>query len=441
MTKVADVIKNNAVQAIGILWLAQAFAGVFGFAAEAILARSLSTTEYGALAVAMKSINLISPLAAFGVGAYWLRCFGKEGWTGFRWIPGSLRLVYLSTLITLTGLIVWAWLGGPDPTVRPLLFWLSGFVIAQAALGLASAAFQLQNQYGRLAAWHVIPHLGRLAVALVALCLGLSIDFVAQGYLLTALFTLGCSAVVIARFARGKVFLYGHGKPPERLTSASATPGMFEVAHGTWPFALAGVFYLVYFQSDLIILAYMRGPDSSAIYNVAVVVLTAVYMLPSVIYQKFLLPHLHRWAEHDRKRFFQVYHVGNGLMLASGIIIGASLALVGPWLITTIFGINYVGAGGVLAVLCIGIPFHFLASSVGATLVTGEHMRKKVWCQGAVAVINVGLNLLLIPQFGVYGAAIATAVSEAALLVIYFSVARRQVFSSKTLRGETTECK
>src|SRR3546814_3949865 len=62
----------------------------------------------------------------------------------------------------------------------------------------------------------------------------------------------------------------------------------------------------------------------------------------------------------------------------------------------------------ILSILAIGIPIRFIATSVGSLLVSGRNMRNKSYIMGVVAVINLGSNALLIPVYGLYGAAIST---------------------------------
>lgn len=197
----------------------------------------------------------------------------------------------------------------------------------------------------------------------------------------------------------------------------------------TWPFGLATIFHLVYFQSDIILLKYINGDEAAGVYNVAFTVMAAVYLFPSVIYQKFLLPKMHRWANHDRKRFYQVYRQGNIAMLVLGVV--AMLAIWGTafWAIPLLFGAEYRQSFVVINILAVCAPVVFVASSVGATLVTQEHMVRKVKYMGIVAVLNVVLNFTLIPGFGAVGAAVATVISNLVLLVIYYVAAQCLVFA------------
>ena len=58
-------------------------------------------------------------------------------------------------------------------------------------------------------------------------------------------------------------------------------------------------------------------------------------------------------------------------------------------------------------------------------------MKVKVKYMAVVAIINILLNLFLIPRFDLRGAAIATVVSNLLLLSLYFYGAQRLVFKNK----------
>src|SRR5690606_31615279 len=123
--------------------------------------------------------------------------------------------------------------------------------------------------------------------------------------------------------------------------------------------------------------------------NVAFAVMAAVFLVPSVVHQKYLLPKMHRWAEHDRDRFLSAYRLGNGATLALGVVMAVAVYLVAPVAIPLVFGQDFAAATAVIAILCVAIPGRYLATSVGAVLVTQDNMRRKVWLMGLTAAVNV----------------------------------------------------
>lgn len=352
-----------------------------------------------------------------------------------RWLPGSLRFIGCSTVMILVMLVCWAILGPHDIKSGMILVVLTFHVLGQCSVELVSSRLQLEECYLKLALWQTLPHLSRLIVVMLLAYAAtnlLSAQSAAYSYAAVA-FVFFVSAVgLLFRLYRGSFELKGHKVPekPDALNNPDV-PGMFQVAAQSWPFGVAGLFHLIYFQSDIILLRYMTTAEVAGVYNVAFTIMVAVYLLPGVIYQKFLLPKIHRWAHNDRARFYQVYRQGNIAMLILGLLAMVAIWLLAPWGVVFLFGQNYHKAVDLLMILAVSAPVLFVASSVGATLVTQEHMKAKVKYMGTVAGINIVLNFLLIPPYGANGAAVATIISNMALLAIYYFFAEKIIFKKK----------
>lgn len=424
------------------MWFGSLAGAGLAFIAQVVLARELTPAGYGLFASALATITLLVPLAEFGVRGFWLKAFGVEGWGAVRWLTPSFRFVILSTTVTLLLLAGWAAFGPHDASFRWLLYWLLPVVFGYLFVELVSGKLQLEERYKALALWRLLPHLARLLLVLVIVFSTtgeVGIGTIASAYTLVALTVMIAGFAELRGMAQGRFTLKGHPKSSgtENMlqTTASSLVRVSDVARQAWPFALSGVFYLVYYQSPVILLKYLTSDEAAGFYNVAFTIMAAVYLLPSAIYQRFLLPKYNRWANHDRSRFLEVYRVGNGSMLLLGVLTAGSMLLLVPWIIPLVFGMAYHEAIGLLAILALCAPIRFLGASIGATLLTQEHMRRKVGYMGTVAVINVLLNLLIIPLYGAQGAVVSTLLSEVTLLALYLLAVRRHVFGSDAWRG------
>jgi O-antigen/teichoic acid export membrane protein len=115
-------------------------------------------------------------------------------------------------------------------------------------------------------------------------------------------------------------------------------------------------------------------------------------------------------------------------MLVLGILSMLGLWLVGPFAVPLLFGAQYAQSVEVLMLLAICAPIRFLSTNIGSQLLTQGHIGRKVNWMGVTAVLNVVLNLALIPDYSVIGAVIATIVSEVFLLAAYFLYLKRHIF-------------
>ncbi|MCO4799724.1 MAG: flippase [Colwelliaceae bacterium] len=424
--------KKKSVKTISLLWVGSIMGAGCAFLTQALLARELGPVEFGAFATAFAMVSLLVPIAGFGVAPYWLKVFGQEGWGAIRFFPSSFRFVLISTLCVIMALIGWAAFGPHDESFRLIIVILSAYVFGQVSLELVSSKFQLEERYFQLALWQFLPHFVRLALVIILifwLTDGGSVANVAYAYAVVAIGLLMFGFFSLSKMSNGDFDLKGHTKLIAQ--SNEWIPDIKTVILHSWPFGLAGVFHLIYFQSDIILVKYITGLETAGVYNVAFTIMVAVLLFPGIVYQKFLLPKMHRWANHDRERFYLVYKQGNLIMLILGIVAMLLIWIIAPWVVPFIFGEAYQEAISLLMILAVSAPILFIASSVGATLVTQSHMKTKVKLMGLVAILNIILNLVLIPDFGSEGAAVSTVISNAFLLLIYFIAAENLVFKKE----------
>lgn len=412
--------KLKAIKLISFLWVGSLTGAALAFFTQVILAKGLGVAEFGRFSSALATVTLLAPLAGFGVAPLWLKEFGLEGWGALRWINASFKFILGSTVLVLILVFSWASLGVNDENSKLIILILSACVLGQVGVELVSSKFQLEERYFTLACWQLLPHLFRFSVSALLIWQFsdiFSIELAATVYSAVAIFFLLLSITPLFNLARGELTLKGHA-----TVDGSATmncPNWASVASNAWPFGFAAFAHLIYYQSDIILIKYMVGDEAAGHYNVAFIVISAVYLLPSVIYQKFLLPKIHRWAAHDKEKLHLIYRKGNLAMFAFGIIAMTGVWIFGELFITLLFGQGYIKAAAFLMILAFSIPMISVAFNAGAILTTNEHAKTKVKYMLIVAALNLALNLWAIPKWGAQGAAFTTVFSNFALLTLY----------------------
>lgn len=419
---------KRAAKSVSLLWMGSLLGSGSTFITYIILARELGAEYFGVFGSALSMVTVFSLLAVFGVPQFWLKTFGKDGWMGVRWMPASLKFVMLSTAFSLSSLIIWSYIGSHNEVTQKILIILSFYIIGIVSLEHVNSKLQLEERYSFLALWQITPNMLRLIIVVLFAYLikqKLSIYFVAWIYAFTGLVCFAFAISQIKKLSEGNIDLKGHDNYSE-ITNPN--PRIKDVFAETWPFGFAAFFAFIYVQSDIIMVKYIAGDIEAGYYNVAFVIQTAIMLFPSVLYQKYFLPKYHRWANHDKKQFYLAYKRGNLAMLMFGVVTATILLMLSDWGVPFLFGKEYKDAVEIVNILAAAIPINYVAYSVGATLVTQEHMRLKVKLMGSVAAVNIVLNFFLIPTYYAKGAAIATVISTAMLLAMYFTVARYKVF-------------
>jgi O-antigen/teichoic acid export membrane protein len=424
---------KKALFSIGILWFSSLIGAGFAFFTQVILARELGPADFGLFAVVFSIVNLLVPLAIFGIPKYWLKEYGLYGWAAKRYIPPSLMLVVITTFFAILFINLWAFLGPHDDLLKYVLIIAAFYVAGQVAVELVMGKLQLEERYIALAMLQLIPHLIRfLLIFLLAFFTleWLNILNVVMVFSMVSGILVAFSIYPLRQLLLGRFDLKGH-ENTEQSGNEFETISMANIMQKAWPFGLSGVFHLIYFQSDIILVKYIIGDEAAGLYNVAFMILVVALMFPSVVYQRFLLPKIHRWANQDKTLFYKVYKQGNLVMLGLGLF-GMLLAWwLAPYGIPILFGEHYQQSIDLFMILALSIPILFVASSVGATLVTQEHMKTKVKLMGLVAIVNILLNVLFIPKYGATGAAVATVISNLVLVMLFYITANKVVFVSQ----------
>ena len=417
------------VKSVSLLWLGSLASSGCIFLAQLFVARIYGPALYGQFSSAVALVTLLVPLAGFGIAPFWLRVFGVEGWSGERWWSGSIKFSLISTVLAFVFIWFCAFVFRDDVTYSTLLLLISFYILGQVILELVGATLQLEERFESLALWNLVPGLLRL-ILIVAGVLFLDVRdkivYPAFVFSIVSIVLFIFGAWRLRKVLSGHFSLVGHGEKKEVVDAVK--PSWVEVGKQAWPYGAGGLFYLLYFQTAVIFIHHLAGSLQAGIFNAAFVFMVAVYILPAVIFQKYLMPRIHRWAASDKSALANGFHSGNKAMLLAGLIFGVVLWFGADILIDGIYGEKYSAAIPVLKIMALGIPLRFVATSAGSVLATGEQMRRKVRYMMLVATVSIVSNFIVVPEYGAMGAAVVAVISDAILLFCYYFAANRYVF-------------
>jgi O-antigen/teichoic acid export membrane protein len=408
---------KRALKIVTMLSAATAVGAVCVFLTQTLLARELGPNDYGLFASSLATITMIAPLAGFGLAQFRLRVYGVEGWSARRWIAPSLRFTVGTSVLAIAIIVGWALFIAPDADTRFDLLVMIPVVLHILTIEMLSTKYRLEDRYARMAGWQLAIPVSRLLVALVLLLVPqLTGRFVATSYAVISLAMVAWALPLLRSVMRGEIDLRGHGPEPQAQARVQE-PRVSELWSQAWPFGMIAILYPVFFQVSTILLKYLGSDKQAGFWSIGLAVMTAIYLIPATIYQKFLLSKIHRWAAHDPVKFWMVYRRGNVGMFALGILVSVALDVVAPYVVPLVFGEAYRGVVAILIVLSLCPPIRFLSTAMGSALLTDTHMRYRVYAMAWATAVAILLNAALIPNFGVMGAAWATVTAELVLLV------------------------
>jgi len=236
----------------------------------------------------------------------------------------------------------------------------------------------------------------RAAVGLYAVVLGTTIQWI-------------FAVMVMGAFFRALVPAYGTVKQQVQLR----LPQRETVKSLLWfglPLGLSTLGFQLLLSTDRILIGYLRNSADLGLYQAAFTVTSLLLLLPNIL--KHASYPISADAGDDDEGLYALI-----LMLIVGLVFPAGLVIVvhAELFVTMIFGSSFSGAAVVLSILVVGILVRSLSAPVYPLLVGGKGEQIRYSGATAIAaVLNVILNVLLIPPFGLVGAATATCVSFSA---------------------------
>ncbi len=187
----------------------------------------------------------------------------------------------------------------------------------------------------------------------------------------------------------------------------------------------AALFAFLTLRLDLLMVQYIRGSADAGYYSIAVTLADLVYLLPVVV-GTLLFPRLSAITDSERQwRIAWTVAVALGVVMTAVAIVAGVL---GGTVISILYGEVFLPAVPAFVVLLpgiVGLSMHVIlmnyAGAVGMPPIT-------VYAPLAGFIVNVALNLWLIPTVGIVGASVASTIAYSLMLAIsatYFLQRRR----------------
>lgn len=169
-------------------------------------------------------------------------------------------------------------------------------------------------------------------------------------------------------------------------------------------------FQLLLNQTDIILIGLILGAREAGLYAAAAKTAVLTNVILSIV-NLAVGPELVRtFARADFAKLESLLRAASKFTFAPSLLIGALMVLFGRQILG-LFGPGFSGAYVALAVLSCGRLVNALTGPVGTLLnLTGKE-RLTAATYGVAAALNLILNLLLIPSFGIAGAAISTSLT------------------------------
>lgn len=369
------------------------------------VARILGATEYGKFAFAMAFVSLFVIFSDFGLPRIVTREFSgdKEKEKEFSSV---LSLKIFLSLGALFLILISSFFVIDDPGTRKVIWVLALFSLINGFSEIVFAFFRAR-QHMEYESWaNILKALVVTAIGFFVILNFPSVKNLSYGYLFSAF--VGLSFILI--FFHFKVC---------HLT-ISFEKGIWQRFLAiSWPLALTGLFGTIYTYIDSVMMGYWGQITETGWYNASyrIAIITTV---PMGIIALTFFPVLSKLFKESREKLQNIWNYQMELMmvLALPLVIGGYV--LAPKIINSIYGQSFSPSVLAFQILIIMVGIIFLSRPFEQVLIVSNQQKKIFWATFFGALINIILNLILIPKFSLYGAAIATVITFFIMLFSFF---------------------
>jgi O-antigen/teichoic acid export membrane protein len=402
------VVRNTAFQAGG-----EILTKLASLAFYIVMARKLGADGFGDYMFALSLVVLLTSLAGFGTDGLLTREVARDRDELHRLFWNSIALkAGLGVVMTGIALVV-SILGDYSGAVNAAIVLLAGGTLLELLAKTVGATFLAYDDLRPVAAGLILQRFTTAAAGIGALLAGAGIVVVAAIYLAGAVLGLGYASQALYRYEI---------RPRREISLRRAR----QVAAQAVPFGLMLIFSTIIFRIDATMLALYKGPEAVGLYSAAYRALESMLFLPYAI-ENALFPTFARLGRATQPALVSVYEGGLKAIVVLTAPIGVAFLLFGGPILELLYGEEYGAAeqaihwlGG--AAVLYGISFLSVA-----ILAAQRQTRVLAWTVGGVMLLNIVLNLIVIPRFSLTGAAAVTTITEAVQALALGLLARRVV--------------
>ncbi len=411
-------ILSVASEALGL----RIFAQGLGFGFNLILAQLLGPSGAGIYYLALNIVGLGAVVGEMGLSNTVIRFVAASAAQGnWRQVAGTYRFANRIVLVVaaVTSVIIFFGSG-----------WLARELFGDAALEAPLRLMAFATLPASLLALHVGFFKGLKKIRLAVTMEGFGVSLFALLLLPALGSALGVRGAIITYLTASVLVLilgivFWRRETPQ-LNGLSVEGHTMQLLSAGFPLFLIAIMNLIITSSDITLLGILTDADSVGVYGVAKRIATIMSFILVAI-NSIMAPKLaESYALGKRDALAALARHSAVIATLAAIPLFLIFAVFSNWLLG-LFGPSFLRGGPILIVLALGQVVNLSTGSVGYLLMmTGrEQIMRNIVIAGAL--MSIALDLILIPRFGILGAAIANAVTVAGINLGSVLAAYRQL--------------
>jgi O-antigen/teichoic acid export membrane protein len=386
-----------------------------------LIARLIGVGDIGKYIFALSFTTIFGIFIDFGFSSVLTREAAKDITKTKDYLNNILGIKVILSVITYLAVIIGINLLGKELLVRQLVY-LSGLVMVFDSFYLSFyAALRARQNLKYEAIGMSLGQVIIVGVGTLVLLFHLSLHWLVGAILAGSLFNFIYAAILM------KIKL---GIELRLSYNREVLKPLFIIA---LPFAIAGIFSRVYGYIDTVLLSTLAGDKAVGWYSAGYKITFALQFIPMAM-SAALFPAMSNYFVTDRQQLAKVFEKSMYYLMLFSLPITFGVWTLAAQFIGLVYGQEFIPTALALQILIFSLVFNFLSFPVGALLNACNRQTTATINMGITMIVNVILNIILIPWFGekaYLGAAIAALGGSATLFFSGFYWADKIVSYNK----------
>jgi len=385
---------------------AQIIYKIFSFLMIIIIARFLGTEKFGEFSYGLSIVWVFLFISDFGLSELFIRDVAYNKTLIDKYVNNIVALKAVISAFCCLAIIFLARISLGNSEKFWVIILLGGSVILDSFMYFFRCLFRIRETMEYEGVLVVAEAILKIGIVFIALSYSINLAgavLISSALLLVSILNLAINFIV---------FVLNY-----RIPALSFDIKFWRLLlKSAFPFAFFYIFSLLNFRVDIIMLSHMKGDAYSGWYNANFKILEQFLLLP-IIFSATSLPVLSRLSGslNTVKNFFKNIMP---LLLFISLLFILIFYLFGDRLFKIIYGNQFYSSGKYLFILSWVLAPFFLKKPLEKFFLG---LRKQVIACLAYlfgVILNIILNLIFIPKFGINGASLGTVLSEAITVLI-----------------------
>lgn len=179
----------------------------------------------------------------------------------------------------------------------------------------------------------------------------------------------------------------------------------------SYPLALGGVLTMFYFKFDTVLLSLMKPSADVGIYSLPYRILEILIFFPS-IFTGLVMPVMSKYVLTDKDKFKSVIQKSLDMLILSATPLIIGTLLLSKKIIIFLSGEEFIKSADVFNILIFATFIIFISHLFYNIILVLDKQKSFIWIFGSGAVLNIILNIILIPRYSYIATSITTVITE-----------------------------